>query len=179
VQLISNNIAVRDTNIDAFSTTSSFPFNTDGFDVTETNIAITDSVIFNGDDAIAVQSGSHVLFQHGTIGYQTYGMSIGSLGQGQATYANVSSITFTNIAAANAVHAARFKSWQGGPGTRAKHLLAPHPRLQRLVPGVRGAGLHEPGLGADTARERDRGRASEQFERRHARFHLGRFFRDD
>ena len=114
MQLIGNNITVRDT-IDAFSTTGSFPFNANGFDVTETNIAITDGVIFNADDAIAVQSGSHnVLFQHGTIGYQTYGMSIGSLGQGQAAYANVSSITFADIAAANAVHAARFKSWQGG-----------------------------------------------------------------
>jgi hypothetical protein len=174
VQLISNNITVRDTIIDAFSTTGSFPFKTDGSDVTGTNIAITDSVIFNGDDAIAVQSGSHnVLFQYGTIGYQTHGMSIGSLAKGQGAYVNVSDIT-----AVNAVHAARFKSWQRGPGTRAKHLLAPHPRLQRLVPGVRGAGLHEPGLGADTARERDRGRASEQFERRHARFHLGGFFRD-
>ena len=76
-----------------------------------------------------MQSGSHnVLFQHGTIGYQAHGMSISSLGQqGQAAYANVSDITFADVTAANAVHAARFKSWQGGPGTRAKHHLAPHP----------------------------------------------------
>jgi hypothetical protein len=115
VQLISNNITVRGTIIDAFSTTGSFPFKTDDFDVTGTNIAITGSVIFNGDDAIAVQSGSrNELFQYGTIGYQTHGMSIG-LGLAQ------------NI------------SWRRIP------------RLQRLVPGVRGAGLHEPGLGVDTA----------------------------
>ena len=82
------------------------PFKTDGFDVTGTNIAITDSVIFNGDDAIAVQSGSHnEPFQYGTIGYQTHGMSIGSLAKGQGAYVNVSDIT-----AGNAVHAARFKS---------------------------------------------------------------------
>ncbi|OCL09929.1 glycoside hydrolase family 28 protein [Glonium stellatum] len=117
VQLIGNNITVRDTIIDAFSTTGSFPFNTDGFDVTGTSIAITNSVIFNGDDAIAVQSGSHnVLFQGGTIGYQTHGMSIGSLGQDQAAYANVSNITFADITAINGVYAARFKSWQGGQG---------------------------------------------------------------
>lgn len=77
-QLIGNDVTVRDAIIDAFSTTGNFPFNTDGFNVTGTNIAIADSVIFNGDDATAVQSGSHnVLFQHGTIGYQTHNMSIG------------------------------------------------------------------------------------------------------
>lgn len=69
VQLVGSNITIKDTIIDAYSTSGSFPFNTDGFDVTGTNIKIYNSVIFNGDDAIAVQSGSHnVLFQGGTIG---------------------------------------------------------------------------------------------------------------
>lgn len=116
MQLISNNITVHDT-IGAFSTTGNFSFNTDGFDVTGTNNAIIDSVIFNGDDAIAVQSGSHnVLFQHGTISYRIHDMSIGSLGQGRSAYANVSNITSADIAAVNAVYAAHFKSWQGGQG---------------------------------------------------------------
>jgi polygalacturonase len=56
---VGDNIEVSDSIIDAYSTSGSFPFNTDGFDVTGTNIKITNSVIFNGDDAIAVQSGSH------------------------------------------------------------------------------------------------------------------------
>jgi len=112
-----NDINITDSIIDAYSTTGSFPFNTDGFDVTATNVKITNSVIFNGDDAIAVQSGSHnVLFQGGTIGYQTHGMSIGSLGQNQATFANVSNIAFDDITVINGVYAARFKSWQGGQG---------------------------------------------------------------
>jgi hypothetical protein len=98
VQLTGSNITVSDTIIDAYSTSGSFPFNTDGFDVTATNVKITNSVIFNGDDAIAVQSGSHnVLFQGGTIGYQTHGMSIGSLGQDQTQFANVSNIHFDDI----------------------------------------------------------------------------------
>jgi len=64
VQLIGNNITVTDTFIDAYSTSGAFPFNTDGFDITGTNINIYDSTIFNGDDAFAVQSGSHnVLIQ--------------------------------------------------------------------------------------------------------------------
>jgi hypothetical protein len=117
VQLIGNNITVSDSIIDAYSTSSAFPFNTDGFDVTGTNIKILNSVIFNGDDAIAVQSGSHnVLFQGGTIGYQSHGMSIGSLGQNQASFANVSNIAFNDITVINAVYAARFKSWIGGQG---------------------------------------------------------------
>ncbi|KAK4539971.1 hypothetical protein LTR36_009941 [Oleoguttula mirabilis] len=117
VQLIGSDIEISDTIIDAYSTTGSFPFNTDGFDVTGTEIKITNSVIYNGDDAIAVQSGSHnVLFQGGTIGYQSHGMSIGSLGQSQSSFANVSNIAFDDITVVNAVYASRFKSWEGGQG---------------------------------------------------------------
>jgi polygalacturonase len=107
VQFTGRNITITDTIIDAYSTSGSFPFNTDGFDATGTDIRILDSVIFNGDDAIAVQSGSHnVLFQGGTIGYQSHGMSIGSLGQNQASFANVSNITFNDITVVNAVYTA-------------------------------------------------------------------------
>jgi hypothetical protein len=117
VQLIGSNITVTDSIIDAYSTTNAFPFNTDGFDVTGTNMKILNSVIFNGDDAIAVQSGSHnILFQGGSIGYQSHGMSIGSLGQDQSSFANVSNIAFNDITVINAVYASRFKSWQGGQG---------------------------------------------------------------
>jgi polygalacturonase len=108
---------VSDAVIDGYSTNGSFPFNTDGFDVTGTNIKILNSVIFNGDDAIAVQSGSRdILFQGGTIGYQSHGMSIGSLGQEQGSFANVSNIKFNDMTVINAVYAARFKSWIGGQG---------------------------------------------------------------
>lgn len=117
VQLIGENVIVEDSIIDAYSVTGSFPFNTDGFDVTGTNVRIYNSVIYNGDDAIAVQSGSHgVLFQGGAIGYQTHGMSIGSLGQNQALFANVSDIHFDDVTVINGVYAARFKSWEGGQG---------------------------------------------------------------
>lgn len=94
-----------------------FPFNTDGFDVTGTNVRITDSVIYNGDDAIAVQSGSHnVVFERNTIEYQSHGMNIGSLGEDQSEYANVSNIHFEDVTVIDAVYASRFKSWMGGRG---------------------------------------------------------------
>lgn len=116
VQLKGDNIDVSHAMIDAEST-GSFPFNTDGFDVTATNVRISDSIIYNGDDAIAVQSGSHnVIFERNIIGYQSHGMSIGSLGEDQSEYANVSNIHFQDVTVIDAVYAARFKSWIGGQG---------------------------------------------------------------
>ncbi|KAJ6114636.1 exopolygalacturonase C [Penicillium sp. IBT 16267x] len=116
VQLQGDNITVSHAFIDAEST-GSFPFNTDGFDVTATNVHISDSVIYNGDDAIAVQSGSHnVVFERNTIGYQSHGMSIGSLGQTQSEFANVSNIHFEDVTVIDAVYGSRFKSWMGGQG---------------------------------------------------------------
>jgi len=133
VQLSGSDIEVSDTFISAYSTTGSFPFNTDGFDVSATDITIKDSVIFNADDAIAVQSGSHnILFQGGTIGYQSHGMSIGSLGQNQASFANVSNILFDDITAINTVYAARFKSWEGGQGL-AKNISWTNIRTYKYV----------------------------------------------
>ncbi|KIW30020.1 uncharacterized protein PV07_05799 [Cladophialophora immunda] len=117
VQVSGKNITISDTVIDAVSATEGFPFNTDGFDVGGSDIRILDSVIFNGDDAIAVQAGaSDILFRGGTIGYQSHGMSIGSLGQNQARWANVSNVRFDDVTVIDAVYAARFKSWIGGKG---------------------------------------------------------------
>ncbi|KAH8703608.1 pectin lyase fold/virulence factor [Talaromyces proteolyticus] len=116
VALSGEDIAVTDTFVDAYSD-GGFPFNTDGFDVSGTNIRISDTVIYNGDDAIAVGSGSSdIIFERATIGYQSHGMSIGSLGSNQASYASVSNVTFDDVTVVNAVYAARFKSWMGGQG---------------------------------------------------------------
>ncbi len=141
MQVSGQNITISDTVIDAISNSQAFPFNTDGFDVGGTNIQILNSVIFNGDDAIAVQAGAkNILFQGGTIGYQSHGMSIGSLGQNQAKWANVSDIKFNDITVINAVYAARFKSWVGGKGL-AKNVswtniqtYSKSPRPRRGVP---------------------------------------------
>jgi hypothetical protein len=117
IQLVGSDISVTNTIMDAYSETDSFPFNTDGFDVTATDVTITNSVIYNGDDAIAIQSGSsNVLFQKATIGYQSHGLSIGSLGEDQSQYARVSNIVFDDISVISAVYGARFKSWLGGQG---------------------------------------------------------------
>jgi hypothetical protein len=94
---------------------------------------ITDSVIYNGDDAIAVQSGSHnVVFERDTIGYQSHGMSIGSLGEEQSEYANVSNIHFEDVTVVDAVYASRFKSWTGGQGI-AKNLTWKNIRVYNVT----------------------------------------------
>jgi hypothetical protein len=117
VALSGSNIVVSDAIIDAVSDTAGFPFNTDAFGVTGNNISIINSHIMNGDDAIAVHNGAHnILFQNNVIGYQTHGMSIGSLGGNPSTFENVSNIRFDNITVKGGLYAARFKSWKGGQG---------------------------------------------------------------
>lgn len=116
VALSGNDITVSQAMVDAYST-GGYPFNTDGFDVSGSNIIIEDSVIFNGDDAIAVGSpANNIVFRRNMIGYHSHGMSIGSLGQNQAVPANVSNILFDDNTAVGSLYGARFKSWQGGQG---------------------------------------------------------------
>ncbi|GKT43323.1 putative exopolygalacturonase X [Colletotrichum spaethianum] len=111
------NITISDTVIDARSESSNFPFNTDGFDVGATDVTITNSNIFNGDDAIAINDGAkNVLFKHATIGFETHGMSVGSLGSKVASPADVQNIRFEDVDVQGGLYASRFKSWIGGQG---------------------------------------------------------------
>lgn len=118
MKLHGSDITVQNAIIDASSASpSAFPFNTDGFDVQGTRISITHSTFHNGDDAIAVGTDSHdILFAHNTIGYETHGMSIGSLGKDPSAPANISNLLFQDITVAGGLYAARFKSWSGGQG---------------------------------------------------------------
>ncbi|OJJ33941.1 hypothetical protein ASPWEDRAFT_41827 [Aspergillus wentii DTO 134E9] len=116
VKLHGDNIAVTHAIVDAYST-GGFPFNTDAFDVKGTNISISDSIMYNGDDAIAVGADSHdIVFERNTIGYQTHGMSIGSLGKNPSDFANITNLRFEDVTVIDAIYAARFKSWKGGQG---------------------------------------------------------------
>ncbi|KAJ0159171.1 putative exopolygalacturonase C [Colletotrichum tanaceti] len=111
------NIIIDNTVIDARSDSSNFPFNTDGFDVGATDVTITNSNIFNGDDAIAINDGArNVLFRDATIGFETHGMSVGSLGSKPASPADVQNIRFEDVTVRGGLYAARFKSWIGGQG---------------------------------------------------------------
>lgn len=131
-RLEGSNITVTNAIIDAYST-GDFPFNTDGFQCAGTDISITDSVIYNGDDAIAINSGAHnVVVRRLTMGYQSHGMSIGSLGKNAASYANVSDIFFDDVTVISALYAARFKSWIGGQGL-ARNITWQNVRLYNVT----------------------------------------------
>ncbi|KAF2668598.1 putative exopolygalacturonase C [Microthyrium microscopicum] len=117
VGISGDNNLITDAIIDAVSSTSAFPFNTDAFGVGARNVTIKNSYILNGDDALAIQNGAHdILFENNTIGYQTHGMSVGSLGGDPNSPADVSNIMFKNITVKGGLYAARFKSWKGGKG---------------------------------------------------------------
>jgi hypothetical protein len=116
VKLHGEDIAVSHAIVDA-SSTGGFPFNTDAFDVKGTNIRISDSIMYNGDDAIAVGSESHnIVFERNTIGFQSHGMSIGSLGKDPSDIVNITNLRFEDVTVIDALYAARFKSWTGGQG---------------------------------------------------------------
>ncbi|KDQ53105.1 glycoside hydrolase family 28 protein [Jaapia argillacea MUCL 33604] len=113
------NIYASNTLIDA-SSTGSFPFNTDGFIATGSNIVIEDSIILNGDDAINIGQNSvgthNVTVRRAYMGYSSHGCSIGSLGRVPSQPANVSNILFENVFFDGTLYGARFKSWVGGTG---------------------------------------------------------------
>ncbi|ROW01805.1 hypothetical protein VPNG_07813 [Cytospora leucostoma] len=133
VRLEGTNITVSDTIIEATSSTGSFPFNTDGFDISGTDITFRNSIIYNGDDAIAVGSNSHnILFSGGTIGYHTHGLSIGSLGKDPTDFANVTNVRFEDVTVVDGVYAARFKSWLDGQGI-AKNITWSNVRLYNVT----------------------------------------------
>lgn len=115
VSVKGSNITISHAVVDAVSEDWSFPFNTDGFGIGATDVLATDCVIYNGDDAFAISDGAHnVRVQRSTIGYETHGMSIGSLGSDVKKFYNVSNIHFDDITVAGGLYGARFKSWAGG-----------------------------------------------------------------
>ena len=120
MQVIGQNITIENAVVDAIAVEPvyygiNYPFNTDAFDVSANDITIRHAVIANGDDAYAIQSPSrNVVVEGGYIGFQSHGMSVGSLGSNQAEYASVSDVVFDGVTVINTVYGARFKSWEGG-----------------------------------------------------------------
>ncbi|KAG6819919.1 hypothetical protein H0H93_007390 [Arthromyces matolae] len=106
-------------------TTTSFPFNTDGFNLSGQNITIDGYYGHNGDDCISVINGAKdIVAKNGYCGFSSHGLSIGSLGKGGA-YQTVQNVLFKNWTMDGAVYGARatsyhpfgqFKSWTGGSG---------------------------------------------------------------
>ncbi|KAL0952793.1 hypothetical protein HGRIS_007018 [Hohenbuehelia grisea] len=96
--------------------TVSFPFNTDGFNLSGQNITLDGYYGHNGDDCVSVVNGArNILAQNGFCGFSSHGLSIGSLGRNGANQ-TVKDVIFKNWTMDGAVYGARFKSWTGGQG---------------------------------------------------------------
>jgi hypothetical protein len=98
------------------TSTVSFPFNTDGFNLSGQNITLNGYYGHNGDDCVSVVNGAkHIVAKNGFCGFSSHGLSIGSLGSGGAEH-HVEDVLFENWVMDGAVYGARFKSWTGGRG---------------------------------------------------------------
>ncbi|CAN1342467.1 unnamed protein product [Linum perenne] len=90
--------------------------NTDGIHVTATrNIQITKSLIKTGDDCISIVSGSKYVKATDITCGPGHGISIGSLGAGNAT-AEVSEVFVSRATISGTSNGVRIKTWQGGSG---------------------------------------------------------------
>ncbi|KAF8169846.1 pectin lyase fold/virulence factor [Mycena galopus ATCC 62051] len=99
--------------IDAKSTTSAFPFNTDGFDVGGDGNTIENSQITNGDDCIAIGSPCTNLHVKSVTCTGSHGVSVAAKGGGSVEVANilVEDVTFND-----GLYGARYKSTAGDMG---------------------------------------------------------------
>lgn len=116
------NLRVEDHFVDAAphngtrDNTVSFPFNTDGLNLSGHNITVDGYYGHNGDDCVSViNGGKDIVAQNGYCGFSSHGLSIGSLGKGGAVQ-TVQNVLFKNWTMDGAVYGARFKSWTGGQG---------------------------------------------------------------
>ncbi|KAL7412930.1 pectin lyase fold/virulence factor [Mrakia frigida] len=94
---------------------AAFPFNTDGFNVKSQHTLIENSVVYGGDDCVAIVSGADDLLFRNAHCRGTHGLSVGSLGKGGAN-STVTNIIIRDVLIEKSTYAARFKSWVGGAG---------------------------------------------------------------
>ncbi|KAF8070387.1 glycoside hydrolase family 28 protein [Lyophyllum atratum] len=105
----SQDVTYRNININAVSTSSHGPSNTDGWNIYRSdNIVIRDSVIVNGDDCVSFKPNStNVLVTNLNC------TGSHSLGQFPGMFDIVENVTATNIRMSNAQNGARIKAWAG------------------------------------------------------------------
>ncbi|MCL7030136.1 hypothetical protein MKW94_030839 [Papaver nudicaule] len=90
--------------------------NTDGIHVTNTqNIKIINSTVGTGDDCISIVSGSQSVQATNITCGPGHGISIGSLGKGNAE-AHVSDVMIDTAVINGTTNGVRIKTWQGGSG---------------------------------------------------------------
>ncbi|KAJ6557844.1 pectin lyase fold/virulence factor [Mycena capillaripes] len=114
-----NGNKIQNVVIDAKSSTSAFPFNTDGFDVGGDGNSIENSQVANGDDCIAIGSPCTNFHVKTLSCTGSHGVSVAAKGGGSVNVANilVEDVTFTD-----SLYGARYKSTGGDVGL-AKNIV--------------------------------------------------------
>ncbi|ETS78459.1 putative exopolygalacturonase X [Pestalotiopsis fici W106-1] len=114
--LIANtsDVLISDITISVYSTSSTTPKNTDGWDTYRADgIVIQNSVINNGDDCVSFKPNSTNIVVQGLTCNGSHGISVGSLGQYVEQYDIVENIYVFNNSMSNASDGARIKVWPG------------------------------------------------------------------
>ncbi|KAG6861698.1 hypothetical protein C0995_013267 [Termitomyces sp. Mi166 len=117
----SKNVLYQNITINAASTSSNRPANTDGWNIYRSDgITIKDSLINNGDDCVAFKPNATNVLVSGLNCNGSHGISVGSLGQFPGVFDIVENVTATiwipllrNVKMSNAENGARIKTWAG------------------------------------------------------------------
>ncbi|KAJ7366378.1 glycoside hydrolase family 28 protein [Mycena albidolilacea] len=108
------NVTYSGITINAASTSSHGPSNTDGWDIYRSdNVVIKDSVINNGDDCVSFKVNSTNVLVSNLNCTGSHGISVGSLGQFAGMFDIVENVTSINVRMSNAQNGARIKAWAG------------------------------------------------------------------
>ncbi|PCH36460.1 glycoside hydrolase family 28 protein [Wolfiporia cocos MD-104 SS10] len=98
-------LTIQDVTVNnAAGDTDDLGHNTDGFDVSASDVTITGCTVENQDDCIAINSGSNIVFSDNTCS-GGHGMSIGSIASGKT----VSSVTFSGNTVTDSMYGIRIK----------------------------------------------------------------------
>ncbi|CCL99495.1 uncharacterized protein FIBRA_01513 [Fibroporia radiculosa] len=104
---VNNNdpLTIKDVTVNNLAgNTDSLGANTDGFDVSASDLTITSCVVENQDDCIAINSGSNIVFSNNQCSYG-HGMSIGSISSGKT----VSGVVFSDNTVTSSMYGTRIK----------------------------------------------------------------------
>ncbi|KAF7353683.1 Protein kinase domain-containing protein [Mycena venus] len=108
------NVTYDNININAVSTSTHGPSNTDGWDVYRSDqVTIKNSIINNGDDCVSFKPNSTNILVSNLNCNGSHGISVGSLGQFAGMFDIVENVTSTNVKMSNAQNGARIKAWAG------------------------------------------------------------------
>ncbi|KAJ7118780.1 pectin lyase fold/virulence factor [Mycena epipterygia] len=108
------NVTFDNIHINAVSTSSHGPSNTDGWDIYRSDqVTLKNSIINNGDDCVSFKPNSTNIIVSNLNCNGSHGISVGSLGQFAGMFDIVENVTSTNIRMSNAQNGARIKAWAG------------------------------------------------------------------